>query len=76
MTICQASGLSAHGLVRDYERLPENHEGMIYIAMDWANVRRLGNIAIVIQVSCFQTLKRPNDRDYRYRFKRDNNSAG
>lgn len=31
------------GLVRDYERLPENHEGMVYIAMIRLMLRRLTN---------------------------------
>nr|WP_286132674.1 transposase [Leptolyngbya sp. O-77] len=31
------------GLVRDYERLPENHEGMVYAAMIRLMLRRLGN---------------------------------
>lgn len=31
------------GLTRDYERLPENHEGMVYIAMIRLMLRRLGN---------------------------------
>jgi transposase len=31
------------GLVRDYERLPENHEGMVYGAMIRLMLRRLGN---------------------------------
>lgn len=31
------------GLVRDYERLPENHEGMVYGAMIRLMLRRLAN---------------------------------
>lgn len=31
------------GLTRDYERLPENHEGMVYVAMIRLMLRRLGN---------------------------------
>ncbi|NJR62911.1 MAG: transposase, partial [Cyanobacteria bacterium CRU_2_1] len=34
---------NARGLVRDYERLAENHEGMVYIAMIRLMLRRLGN---------------------------------
>lgn len=34
---------NARGLVRDYERLPENHEGMVYIAMIRLMLRRLEN---------------------------------
>ncbi|MDX2242776.1 MAG: transposase [Leptolyngbyaceae cyanobacterium bins.302] len=32
---------NARGLVRDYERLPENHEAMVYIAMIRLMLRRL-----------------------------------
>lgn len=34
---------NCRGLTRDYERLPENHEGMIYIAMIRLMLRRLEN---------------------------------
>lgn len=34
---------SARVLCRDYEELPENHEGMIYVAMIRLMLRRLGN---------------------------------
>lgn len=33
---------NARALSRDYERLPENHEGMIYVAMIRLMLRRLG----------------------------------
>lgn len=33
---------NARALNRDYERLPENHEGMIYVAMIRLMLRRLG----------------------------------
>lgn len=32
---------NCRGLVRDYERLPENHEGMVYVAMIRLMLRRL-----------------------------------
>ncbi|MDX2239459.1 MAG: transposase [Leptolyngbyaceae cyanobacterium bins.302] len=32
---------NCRGLVRDYERLPENHEAMVYIAMIRLMLRRL-----------------------------------
>jgi transposase len=34
---------NCRGLVRDYERLPENHEGMVYVAMIRLMLRRLEN---------------------------------
>jgi transposase len=34
---------NCRGLTRDYERLPENHEGMVYIAMIRLMLRRLEN---------------------------------
>lgn len=34
---------NCRGLVRDYERLPENHEGMVYVAMIRLMLRRLAN---------------------------------
>jgi transposase len=34
---------NARALCRDYERLPENHEGMVYVAMIRLRLRRLGN---------------------------------
>lgn len=33
---------NARALSRDYERLPENHEGMVYVAMIRLMLRRLG----------------------------------
>lgn len=34
---------NCRGLTRDYERLPENHEGMVYIGMIRLMLRRLEN---------------------------------
>lgn len=34
---------NCRGLTRDYERLPENHEGMVYLAMIRLMLRRLTN---------------------------------
>ena len=34
---------NARALNRDYERLPENHEGMVYVAMIRLMLRRLGH---------------------------------
>ncbi|UBF25975.1 transposase [Kovacikia minuta CCNUW1] len=34
---------NGRALTRDYERLPENHEGMVYIAMIRLMLRRLEN---------------------------------
>ena len=34
---------NCRGLTRDYERLPENHAGMVYIAMIRLMLRRLDN---------------------------------
>jgi transposase len=34
---------NCRGLTRDYERLPENHEGMVYVAMIRLMLRRLEN---------------------------------
>lgn len=34
---------NARALCRDYEGLPENHEGMVYMAMIRLMLRRLGN---------------------------------
>jgi putative transposase len=34
---------NCRGLVRDYERLPENHEGMVYVSMIRLMLRRLEN---------------------------------
>ena len=34
---------NCRGLVRDYERLPENHEAMVYVAMIRLMLRRLEN---------------------------------
>ncbi|MEX0272437.1 transposase [Leptolyngbyaceae cyanobacterium UHCC 1019] len=34
---------NCRGLTRDYERLPENHQGMVYVAMIRLMLRRLEN---------------------------------
>ena len=34
---------NARALNQDYERLPENHEGMVYVAMIRLMLRRLGH---------------------------------
>lgn len=34
---------NGRALTRDYERLPENHEGMVYVAMIRLMLRRLQN---------------------------------
>ncbi|MEP0879370.1 hypothetical protein NDA00_26640 [Funiculus sociatus GB2-M2] len=34
---------NARALCRDYEELPENHEGMVYVVMIRLMLRRLGN---------------------------------
>lgn len=34
---------NARALCRDYDELPENHEGMVYVAMIRLMLRRLGN---------------------------------